>query len=328
MGYDGPSVYDGIYKIYSNPFAGNVTQLKKTYISNIWIRNLTELYMNRFRWEGLPEEVDERFLEMTLYMQGFGVFFNNPVFDKYMFLRGTWTNEPDYQDNPSFVTAVGNNMIPEIQLTTNETLATEECPLCVPIWSNRLRVPDQDTILFFAQRLTEIEMSTDQVIVNARHPVILFSDKQGRDQLSLINIYRGLQEGELQMGAVSLEPGESLDSKVKALETGVRVEDAASLDDIRNDTLQLFCTVMGINNSPADKKERLVSAEVGSNDSLIGQFRNIALNTRQQAAEEINRVFGLSVSCEWREETVDPDKLNEDAGSDDDDSDEGGGDDE
>lgn len=310
MGADDPSVYDSIYKVFS-PFTGNMTQMKKTVISNIWVRNLTELYMNRFKWEGLPDEVDERFLEMTLYMQGFGVFFMNPAFDKYMFLRGTWTNEPDYQDNPSYVTAVGNNMIPEIQLTTNEKFATDELPLCVPIWANRLRVPDQDTILFFAQRLTEIEMSTDQTIINSRNPVILFADKQGRDQLSLTNIYRSIQEGQLNIGAVSTDVGESIDSKIKALETGVKIEDAAILDDVRNDTLQLFCTFMGINNSPIDKKERLVSAEVGSNDSLIGQFRNIALNTRQQACYEINRVYGLNLSCEWREEEVDPSEIRE-----------------
>jgi hypothetical protein len=58
--------------------------------------------------------------------------------------------------------------------------------------------------------------------------------------------------------------------------------------------------LLGINNANQDKKERLVAAEVGANDEQVQATRNIALNARQQAAERINKLYGLSVEVDFK----------------------------
>ena len=53
-----------------------------------WLNNLTfmdyyyrieEIAINMFEWSGLPESVDERFIELVLCEYGYGVYFDDPV---------------------------------------------------------------------------------------------------------------------------------------------------------------------------------------------------------------------------------------------------------
>ena len=60
--------------------------------------------------------------------------------------------------------------------------------------------------------------------------------------------------------------------------------------------------LLGINHANQDKKERLVSSEVGANDEQVDAMKNVALNSRQRAAKQINDMFGLSVSVDYFKE--------------------------
>ena len=59
-------------------------------------------------------------------------------------------------------------------------------------------------------------------------------------------------------------------------------------------------TFCGIENSNADKKERLVSDEVGSNYGNIEAQRNVMLNARRQAVKKINKMFGTNIEVGFR----------------------------
>lgn len=44
-----------------------------------YVRRLTELSISMFKWTGLPDTVDERFLELALFGNGSAVFFKDDV---------------------------------------------------------------------------------------------------------------------------------------------------------------------------------------------------------------------------------------------------------
>jgi hypothetical protein len=46
----------------------------------------------------------------------------------------------------------------------------------------------------------------------------------------------------------------------------------------------------------------MVVAEVGANDNQTDSFKYISLNSRQQAVERINKVFGLNIEVDYRAE--------------------------
>ena len=61
-------------------------------------------------------------------------------------------------------------------------------------------------------------------------------------------------------------------------------------------------TFLGINNANTDKKERLITDEVKANDEQLYVARQVMLNARKQACEEINKMFGLNIDVEFRGE--------------------------
>ena len=65
---------------------------------------------------------------------------------------------------------------------------------------------------------------------------------------------------------------------------------------LKNEALSYF----GLNNANTDKKERLISSEVESNNEEIETARNIMLNARKQACQMINEMFGLNIDVRFK----------------------------
>lgn len=307
-------VYDSIYGEFLSPsaFNQNLKKDRKSILGVMYLKMLSQLAINRFKWEGLPDTVDVRFMELTLAMRGLSVFYHDDEYERYMALRGAPSGQIDMMDNPTMFTVIGNLML-------SKMLSVDEC---VPIWSNTMRIPDYDIITVYAGRLAEADMSIDMTIVNSRHPVLLVGDDNLR--LSLTNIYRQVQEGQPMVG-VYKSMGDSISDNIQSFDLGVKATDLQELQIAKTRIFNECMTYLGINNANQDKKERLVADEVGANDSQIYHFREIYLNTRRQAAEKINAMYGLNVSVEWDEEPVDPvedepdgDEEGDDDGSDND----------
>ena len=69
---------------------------------------------------------------------------------------------------------------------------------------------------------------------------------------------------------------------------------------IFNDAL----TVLGIDNANTDKKERLITNEVESNEELIKYYLNCYYKTRKKACDDINKKFGLNISIELNKDVI------------------------
>ena len=85
-----------------------------------------------YRWEGLPTEIDQRFLELTLFNRGMSVFFWDDEYDAYFSTMGAPSGQINMYQNPLAYIAYGTNGF-------HRRLKSTEC---VPIWNNYLRRPD------------------------------------------------------------------------------------------------------------------------------------------------------------------------------------------
>src|SRR5699024_8917253 len=70
----------------------------------------------------------------------------------------------------------------------------------------------------------------------------------------------------------------------------------ASKGKVWNDALMM----MGVPTVNQDKKERMITGEAETGKDQAEVIRNIALNSRKQACEQINDLFGLDLAVEWR----------------------------
>lgn len=287
------AVGNSIYRNFLNPnkYSSSVTADRKLYYTNMYVRKLTSACVSRYKWTGLPEEIDERYLNVSLHFSGLVVFARESQYDKYVIYRATSAGMLDMYDNPLQYQCYANNLL-------NKTYDANDVE---PIWSNAIRVPDHDITLITAQRLAEFDISIDMLAIATRHPVVLVADEN--TQLSLINIFRNLQAGEPFIG-VHKQIGRDIDEFVKAFDLGINSASIADLQIAKTRLMNEYMGFMGINNANQDKRERLVAQEVNANNSQVGIFRSDAMGTRLNACKRINERWGLNVSVEWNESQV------------------------
>lgn len=241
---------------------------------------LYQLSCSRFEWQGLPTEIDERYLELTINGRGLALFFKETEnYDAYFATAATPSGNINIYQNPLGYMAYGSN-------GWSKRLKADEC---VPIWNNYTRVPSTVTLDLFAQRLANIDRTIAVNLANQRHPVLVTCDESQR--LTVENIMKQAYGGEPYVIGDNLS--------LNKIELGYLKSDVPYIaDKLIRDKAKIWAEVMlymGIDNSPVDKAERVQSAEVESNDSQIEKSACIALDCRRYACEEINRKYGLKV---------------------------------
>lgn len=284
-----------------NSRANNPANNNQTALEMMYRRILSELCMNRFEWTGLPEEIDPRFLELNLTYRALVVFYKDKDSDKYVTAQGSGAGHTNFMDHPVSFTVIGPGAgagraatltaVPSRDGDGNRSEAE-----CVPIWANYLRCPDMDVINIYAHKLAKFDRTIEITSDNMRKTKVIRASENQRK--SYVEILRQIAEGqEAVFGTDQLNLG----ATVEVLDLGVDPLTLPNLMIARSKLWNECMGLLGINNANQDKKERLVAAEVGANDEQVQATRNIALNARQQACTEINALFGLDVSVEFKQ---------------------------
>lgn len=242
----------------------------------------------RFVWDGLPETVNERYLERVLHRHGLAVFFEDPRLHAFLALHAAGTGDVDVYGDPKTFRVTGNRYI-------NREISSKDC---VPIWTNRNRVNDQWVVNYYAAALAEAAETVRVNALNSRSPMILALSQEQR--LAGENFYRQVAEGQPVIFTVKDEMGRGLAESVQALDN--RQSPTAISDAIRvkKEIWDDAMLALGIQCAPPDKKERLVDDEVEAIQGQTAAFRGVAIGARQEAADAINERYGLNVSVHWR----------------------------
>lgn len=278
----------GADEFYTNhlTFNQNPQQAREAMIERMYTRVLSAMAMNRFKWTGLPDEIDVRFMERCLFYNALSVFYFDEDYDKYMALNGSPNGPVNMLDNPTAFNVIGNNFI-------SKTVSYKKA---VPIWSNYARYPDLDIVAIWARRLANIDRSVEINSANARRAkVIVTPDGQ---RLSWVNINRQLDEG---LNGIQLNAdGIAADvPNIIALDLNVNPDSIISLDMVGARQWNKVMGLLGFENANQDKKERLVSKEVEANNDQTSIMRRVNLNAREEACDDINKMFKLEIGVEY-----------------------------
>lgn len=255
-----------------------------------WLDYLTGLAINMFSYDGLPETVDERFLELTLINNGVAIYFDNPEPQPEYWLpagrmvaQTTYGIELTVYDMPIYRDAWAANGFFTTMLNPGNS---------VMIFNNRLHTPDINAIQLFARRLTNITRAYDVNIGNQKFPFILRTTNNRR--LSLENALMDVQGNK---PAIILDKDFDMDSLQVFPLNPPFVADKLHVE--QNNVFNDILTYFGIENSNQDKKERMVTDEVNSNYGVVEASRNIRLQARRDACKEIERVFGEHIEVNF-----------------------------
>lgn len=255
-------------------------------LNNLTFRVLYDKFrlvaLNAFQWEGLPEGIEERHIEKTLFEKGFAVFFRDPDMD-FMCLPARQSGQVNVYGDPLGYVAYGMNY--------QHTYSAEDC---VVIENNKLRLCTDDFVMFYVNKLAEIERTMDVNVKACKTPIVFACDD--KDVMSLKNVF---QKVDGNVPAIFADRNLNLDSvavfDTKAKFMGIELRNLEH--SIEGDLL----TFLGQNNVSVEKKERLITDEANANNQLIESFFDLQLEARQRACEAINKRFGLSVSVKPRQ---------------------------
>jgi hypothetical protein len=248
---------------------------------NDYYNRLSTLAISLFAWENLPESVDERFLEKTIFLYGKAIFINDKTLG-YLGLKCVPSGELNVYELPVRYTAFSVGY-------TREFPANE----CVLIKNNHLMNPTDITVQLFARRLYEVERTLDTNIKAQKTPVLILCNEKQR--LTMQNFY---------MKYDGNQPFIFGDKTLNTDDVKVFKTDAPFIADklmlYKHDIFNEFLSFLGIDNANTDKKERLIVAEAESNTQMVSMSAQTMLLTRQEACKEINKMFGLNVSVRLR----------------------------
>lgn len=239
--------------------------------------------MNAFKWEGLPEGIEERHIERVLFDKGKAIFFRDPAMS-YMCLEAQDSMGLNVYGDPLHYFAVGNGYYKRYE--------KEEC---VIIENNKMKAPTNPFILFYVNKLTEAERTMDVNVKANKTPVIFTCDD--KDVLSFKRLF---QQVDGNVPAIFADKNLNIDS-ISSLDTKVRFL-GNELMDYKKSVENELLTFLGQNNLPVDKKERLITDEANANNQLIQSFFDLQLEARERACETINELFGLNVSVTARQQ--------------------------
>ena len=262
----------------------------KSYEKQLNNRTFTEYYKrlkllakSLFKWNNLPNGINEKWIEKYLFSEGKCMFFKHETLG-FMVAKCSEGGTLNEYDEPTLLRPTLRNAETEDLINGSE---------CVLICNNDDCIPTNPFIELFAYRLTDITRTIDINVSAQKTPVLMLcTDKQ---KMTLKNVYRQWNGFEpVVYGDKDLDL-----NGVKVLKTDAPIVfDKLQIE--KNHIWNECMTFLGINNANMDKRERLVDDEVQANNEQIEIFADMMFKAREQACKEINKVFKTNISVEFR----------------------------
>lgn len=261
----------------------------------MYLERLTELAISMFEWKNLPDSCDERFLELTLFTNGYAVFFkdedliNTGLSDSdtgsYLALPVATNGRWNVYNIPTKRRAYASNGY-------NKNLDINNS---VVIYNNLLHTNSINISRTYARRLYNLDRIVDVNANAQKTPVLILANEQQR--LTMLQVYQKWDGNE-----PVIFGDRDLDMKlVQALRTDAPYI-ADKIQSLKTELWNEALTYLGISNISFQKKERMISDEVLRNQGGTIASRYSRLNARRKAADEINKMFGLNIEVDFRED--------------------------
>ena len=241
--------------------------------------------INIFEWKGLEEispSLTSEIIEETLYDKGSCLFFKDSNLG-YMALPVAPANQLNVYRKPTNFRAIGNNYTKEYNVDNS-----------VLIKNNTLKKATFDIVDYYTSKLADIELTKDLHRNAHKMPIVLECTED--TQLTAKNIFKKRHSNEPVIFK-NRTRGEG-EVGVNVLNANVTYINDKLEDDYHNYEARIL-TALGLDNYVEDKKERVQSAEVESQQEYIISSFRASLNERKKACEAINKMFGLNLSVDY-----------------------------
>lgn len=264
-------------------FEDSLTMNNATYTQ--YLNRLTELSISMFEWKNLPSTVDPRYIELQLFEQGCMVYFKDEVVGD-LCLNCLISGRLNVYGYPILRRAYSKyNGYQKLLKESNSVI----------IYNNYLHTNSLLDVKMFARRLYVLDRIIDVNANAQKTPVLLQGTEQQR--LTLLNLYKQFDGNE---PFIFGDKNVDLNS-LKALSTQAPYV-ADKIYELKTQIWNEALTYLGISNINIQKKERLITDEVTRNQGGTIASRYSRLQSRREAVEKINEMFGANIEVNYRED--------------------------
>ena len=273
----------GMWGVREGKAPQNPTQLKKTRYETTLINKLFNITFNRFDWKNLPEPINVRILEKLLFYRGYAAI--GQVDGTFLALQASPIAAFNEMFDPVAWNVVGYNVSGTMDFTNS-----------VLVRNDYNAYPSIYMILYYLEQISRIQSVIDQNLDNMRAPYLIKTSED--NLLSVKNMFNQIRSGEPaiylnKQGGVNMDDIDVLDLSTPDV--------IKTLYDLKLSTENELLTMFGINNENINKQSGISEAEVESNDGEVANgYIDAMLYMRQEACEQMNKLWGLNVSCELK----------------------------
>ena len=274
-------------QIYKNnsEFIDSAILNNQTFID--YMERLKRIALSMFEWKNLPNSMNARWLERTLFFKGRAALLKDK---KYGFINTACSDggQINIYGLPTELNCYSFSYQSKRNLYTGLIEGIPDTEEAIMVMNDWECVPTAPTLELFALRLYEAQRTCDTNIKAQKTPIMIkINEKQRLMMKNLYMQYDGNQP--FIFGDNKQLSGDELEAiNTQAPYVADKVTDYKK--EIWNEAL----TFLGINNIVLEKKERLVSDEANSNNELINLNLQSRLAPRQEAARQFNEKFRLT----------------------------------
>lgn len=271
----------------------NTVHVKNVGLTRFFQRYLLQKAISVFKWN-LPENWSRDYFLYVLYCWGFIAIVNTDKFGVIPQGCGLKGYNVFYQPRSAIIQ---NPLLSG----TLEPVIGKQCTLL------KLQ-PDyggiMDLVSFYAQEMALASEAIDVNLLNSKLSYVFTASNKNAAE-SLKKLYDRIASGE---PAVVIDKNLYNDDGSVSWEAfqqnvGQNYIACDLLSDMRKIEAE-FDTKIGIPNANTDKKERLITDEVNSNNVETRNLPELWLESLQQGCKEANAMFGINISVDWRNEPV------------------------
>ena len=266
--------------------------INKKHINRLYNRYKL-LALNIFKYDNLPNNIEPRHIEQALFDFGQCVFFKDEKLGFIVLPCSDGGDQNIYGDSKTvFANGFGyNKRVTLINSIDSVVNSMDNITKGIRILNNDLKEPLSPLIENYARNMYNVEKSINYNIRQQKFPYLVVTNT--KNELSMKTLFKKIEETE----DIAIYGSKDLNlDNINAinLNTPYVVD---KLNQYKYELEREILTDLGLNNT-IEKKERLVSDEVNSNNDYIFRKVELMYKTRKQAIDLINSIYGLNITIE------------------------------
>lgn len=251
-----------------------------------WLSRELRVACSSIEWVGIPDTVDQIYLENILVKRGSAIIFKDDITNGYYCGANSSGGDEDWYGYPDYRVVTMRN-------GDTFRVATKDS---VIIYNNSFRESDMPYMLYVADLMSEYTSAIRVNVQTQKTMPILPANQQ--QALAIEQTYANIENN---IPYTIIDPNSiNIESIKNALLFDNRKSFTADLiSSVKREEWNNFLTFCGIDNSNIDKKAQVNVLESGSNLEEVLYMKRSKLNSRKEGCKLMKMKWGLNVDVKY-----------------------------